>query len=580
MTLDAFIPTREQSDIVAHDRSAFIIACPGAGKTRVMVERCRGLTARTKGRRGVALLSFTNAAVHELETRLRHANLIVEPTFPDFVGTFDGFVWQFILAPFGIPECENAPRLIADLDRRIVQPFEKAHPLPLSCFDRATGEIVPALAKAKGYDVAKKAAGVRKASETVARTMRKRFRDRGEVDFEDVRSIARERLADRELSERLGNALAARFAEIIVDEAQDCNPHDLEIISWLRTAGIPIKVICDPHQSIYEFRGGVTDHLFAFRDKFEEEDRLPMTGNFRSNDNICKAIAMLRSHTTRGDIDKPVGRHKADQTPVHILSYKGAVSAAIGTRFRELATGHSFDLADCPILASTVDSGAKSIGQPRIEKTNDLSLRLASAVMEFHYGFDTGNQLEAIHRAHAVILSIQGRLAGKTYNQYLTSEQMTAETWRPKILSIVQQLRFDPSIDTTANGWLARARALIAPEMIANGLSIAQRLKSNRELASLLTVPPPASAASRTIHSVKGKEFPAVCVVMTTATAKGILDYLQTGEPAKTGEDARKLYVAASRAERLLVFASPRSQAARLKSHLETLHATVTLEEI
>jgi hypothetical protein len=40
---------------------------------------------------------------------------------------------------------------------------------------------------------------------------------------------------------------------------------------------------------------------------------------------------------------------------------------------------------------------------------------------------------------------------------------------------------------------------------------------------------PLSSHPVRAIHSVKGMEFPAVCVVMTTATAKGILDALTGG---------------------------------------------------
>lgn len=85
---------------------------------------------------------------------------------------------------------------------------------------------------------------------------------------------------------------------------------------------------------------------------------------------------------------------------------------------------------------------------------------------------------------------------------------------------------------------------------------------------------------ARTIHSVKGLEFPAVCVVTTAATLKGILDFLETGTPMEKAEDARELYVAASRAQKLLVFASPRTQADRFVSHLRKQGAEVTLTEI
>ncbi|MFQ6756909.1 UvrD-helicase domain-containing protein, partial [Cereibacter sphaeroides] len=64
----AYKPTLEQEAVVLHDGCAFVTACPGAGKTRTLVERARRLLA---DRRGVAVLSFTNAAVDVLEARLR-----------------------------------------------------------------------------------------------------------------------------------------------------------------------------------------------------------------------------------------------------------------------------------------------------------------------------------------------------------------------------------------------------------------------------------------------------------------------------------------------------------------------------
>lgn len=86
------------------------------------------------------------------------------------------------------------------------------------------------------------------------------------MGFDEARAIALERLKDETLAGRIAGALRGRFSEVIVDETQDCNPDDLTAISWLRDSGLPAKVVCDPHQAIYELRGGVTDHL---------EDRYP-----------------------------------------------------------------------------------------------------------------------------------------------------------------------------------------------------------------------------------------------------------------------------------------------------------------
>jgi hypothetical protein len=64
---------------------------------------------------------------------------------------------------------------------------------------------------------------------------------------------------------------------------------------------------------------------------------------------------------------------------------------------------------------------------------------------------------------------------------------------------------------------------------------------------------------------------------MTSQTAKGILDYLETGNSADHAENSREIYVAASRAERLLAIAIPKSQAKRLTDHISNTGAHVTV---
>jgi DNA helicase II / ATP-dependent DNA helicase PcrA len=141
-----FRPTPQQAQVVRHADSAFITACPGAGKTCVMAERARYILKPGPDSRGISFLSFTRAAVSELEIRLRQMALLGPGVFPHFVGTFDSFIWQFLVAPFGIPETEAAPRLVPDKASRLIQPFDQAQPLPLSCFDRVSGSINAATA--------------------------------------------------------------------------------------------------------------------------------------------------------------------------------------------------------------------------------------------------------------------------------------------------------------------------------------------------------------------------------------------------------------------------------------------------
>ena len=191
-----FRPTEQQREIIIHDGAAFISACPGAGKTRVLAERARRVLAKMPTGRGIAFLSFTGAAVFELGTRLRQDRILMSPVFPSFLGTFDTFVWRFLIAPFGVTGSTVRPRQIADMDTLSVRPFNNAHSLSLSCFDTTTHTILPEAAKKKGFDVLRKSAGQVKAYEKSAKRLRAALRERGHLTFDEGRDEAIRRLRD------------------------------------------------------------------------------------------------------------------------------------------------------------------------------------------------------------------------------------------------------------------------------------------------------------------------------------------------------------------------------------------------
>jgi DNA helicase-2/ATP-dependent DNA helicase PcrA len=577
VTADVYSPTKEQEAIILHAGHAFVRACPGAGKTRTMVERARQLLTEAGDRRGVAFLSFTNAAVNELEARLRSFRVLPAPLFPSFIGTFDRFLWQFLIVPFGVDGCNQAPRLVPDKSNwEVKPPFDGAQALKLKHFDRQTGSVITDKAAEVGF-APRKGPG---AWETTARKTIAWALSEGRLDFEDVRECVRKRLSDAAFAARVGAALAGRFREIVVDEAQDCNPADLEVIAWLRAAGIKVKVVCDPNQAIYAFRGGLTDELIKFSEKFDQADHLPMSGNFRSSPAICAAISQLRPPSTRSAPDVPVGRYKADTTQVHILSYGGAaVPAVIGTRFQLLAAALGIKPSHAPVVASTWASAGNAVGRAMPDAGNDKTLLLADAVMSFHFAFEAGNRREALVSLHRAVLLVRGHIQNLgAYSTHVTANGPDDGRWRAGIIAIGQELALRAG--ETPDQWLARAKALLNSDLIGDS-SIGQRLRANAKLTDVLAEISPTSLPARAIHAVKGLEFPAVCVVLVPKTTGGILDVLTgTSVDAKLVEDTRKIYVAASRAERLLAIATPKSRVAALKIILDAGGHPVQVSQI
>lgn len=78
-----------------------ILACPGSGKTTVLLAKLKLLSDRLPfpDGCGICVLSHTNVAVNELKNKLGDSsNLLL--SYPNFVGTIQVFINQFILFPF------------------------------------------------------------------------------------------------------------------------------------------------------------------------------------------------------------------------------------------------------------------------------------------------------------------------------------------------------------------------------------------------------------------------------------------------------------------------------------------------
>lgn len=81
-----------------------------------------------------------------------------------------------------------------------------------------------------------------------------------------------------------------------------------------------------------------------------------------------------------------------------------------------------------------------------------------------------------------------------------------------------------------------RAHSEFAKFVPKGGPSISQKLRNEARLENVLGAEPSTNLQARTIHEVKGKEYPAVCVVITTASLKSILTHLEDEPNDSWGE--------------------------------------------
>jgi DNA helicase II / ATP-dependent DNA helicase PcrA len=288
-------PTAEQSAFVEHTSEAFVQACPGGGKTRTIVQRVQRIAPGLPPRKGIAVLSFTNSAIEEILAKCRTLGLDAVARHPNFVGTFDAFLRQFFITPCGLQSVTVRPTVVdswntlgVEIRLRGSAAF-RGPGVSLDRFDPDTNAINPALIGHNGLRAHVQAN--RAAYQQLAQQARAAFRRKGYLSAADARVEVLARLEDRNWSASLGRAIAARFYEVIVDEAQDCNPLDLQLLTWLRGHGLRVTVVSDVDQTIYGFRQGDPPALATFAQAYGADNNLGFSGNFRSSPAMCRHAA-------------------------------------------------------------------------------------------------------------------------------------------------------------------------------------------------------------------------------------------------------------------------------------------------
>ncbi|MFI0020090.1 UvrD-helicase domain-containing protein [Streptomyces griseus] len=579
---------QRQQQAVQAPAPLFIRACPGAGKTRVLVDRhCQ--TPAGPRRAGRAMLSFTNRAADELRDRCSGSRPDLT-AFPHFIGTFDSFLWRYLVRPF-LPATPTWKHVLSwDQVPAAVVGYRR---VPLSSFvfrydptTRATRVDLPDSARLLANSKQPKADYLR-----FAETRRDLlWQSRGYMTGHEARIAALDHVRDPSVTKLLRH----RFFEVVVDEAQDCSDLDLAILEQLRRAGLPLVVVADPDQGIYEWNDARPDELRDFTDQLTHH--LELDGNWRSSPPVCRLAATLRPDA-RSVQDDPVGDHHEVAAPLLLLPY-GTHRTRASALLDVVASGEAFvayaaldGIAASGTLALAYRNSAiptaRSRPAPRFPKEHDATA-LAWAVTVF-----TAPETSAAARKHA--LSIASTLLHKYW--FPDAEESLAESLithgiQPAIMRrrAAQLLGALPLVDTTpARDWRSTARTVLKAQLPPTGerppppplkLLSLQNKHLDTAIGTLIGMPeddgqnvPTATMRSSTIHQAKGGEADAVLIHLPKP--QSVSELLQAwADPlisTETSELLRTYYVAITRARRLLALTYPLSQHSSMTAHLDTM---------
>ena len=551
-------PTDQQREAIFAEELEFLLrAAPGSGKTWTSCRRFIWRAAnwpRPVG--GLALLSFTNAAIREFKTATINVGQRDLLSDPNYVGTFDSFVERYILAPFGhlLTGADKRPRLFPgprpgdwnNTQLKVWRDGTGRQKIPVPAW-----EIIPYPEDMKLRFKSSIAFGnqpLAAAYKPVHRLLSLGYYTHAQRVF----------WACKLLIERphIAELLARRFREIIVDEAQDTNAWLLILLSLVRDNGAKITLIGDPDQCIFEFSMADATSLPNLKTKWSIPEK-PLSKSFRCNNQIAAAV-----RNVGGNADfTGVGDGATEWRRAFVVKQASTTFSDGLAAFQRLADQAGVSLNSAAVVCrahrqleslrgklnyTNLKGKAKDLAKAAFLRDSRHDYRGASQTVERIVRELTGDDplWERIdtdpnsRERMAVALAIWKFVKSP---ERLTPVSQLGDTWIPSIRKQLANLIEEIGLQCDAK---------LGHHIKTTGLSAAQKALPLFE--SVHEFP---EVRQDTIHQVKGESIDAVLVIGSTRFWNSVMAAVRSGDNT---EDRRLAYVAMTRARHLLVVGLPK----------------------
>lgn len=271
----------EQSEAVLEERSTFMVACPGSGKTRTLTYKLAYELSRLDGsRKFVAALTYTHRAADEIHERIEGLGV---NTSQLWIGTIHSFCLEWILRPYAIYEPDLAHGF------RIIDSHEQEKFLTELCKTQRgiTYWDCEYYYTENGYVLSCKDRTKHERLHAIFALYLRHLKDSRQIDFELILYYAFRLIRDQP---QIAKVLSSIFQWILIDEYQDTKRIQYEIVAAIVRAGATctrLFVVGDPNQAIFGSLGGFAMSVTELRQLcgVHLEERA-LTENYRSSDRL------------------------------------------------------------------------------------------------------------------------------------------------------------------------------------------------------------------------------------------------------------------------------------------------------
>jgi DNA helicase-2/ATP-dependent DNA helicase PcrA len=563
--------TTQQKNAVRCDENLMLTACPGSGKTRVIISKLSRAVDEVRATpRSVACITYTNAAVHEIEARLRQNIQPGDDVYYD-ICTIHSFCLNHIFRPFCflIDGYENGFKVLtpenADFEyyvTAICEQYGIHNPTSREFEDFTQLRVSP------GGEPVGNAIEHGALTPEIAIAYWKRIRKAGFIDFANIIYYS---LVLLKKYPHILSYVSSKFAWILVDEFQDTTDLQVEILTLIAQAGrTRFLLVGDPHQSIFRFAGARPDLADEFADRINARTDLSLSGNFRSSSPILahaeflfpRIPAMNALGPARRFNEVPIWQHGRNAFEV-ITDYFLPALEELGIPLGEAAILAPTWFSLFPLGRLLREYGISIVGpgaRPyrRNRQFAPLAEQICGYLMEPRPDAIAGIErtlfntlLDITGRAYFDIFSYQGRVIvfRLLYQaRELYDVNMGAIPWLEAAAGAFSQILLDEEyLSREEQNLFAMSVEEMEEDMRRNKVDLA-----NLTIDDLgIYASPDAALKLSTLHNAKGREYLAVAMI---DLHEGRIPFYQARTDEEIAEAKRLFYVGITRAKRLLLY--------------------------
>lgn len=289
--------------------STDVAACPGSGKTTVLLSKLKLLADRMpfENGAGICVLSHTNVAVNEIKTRLSdYADKLLG--YPNYIGTIQSFVDRFVTMPylrnvFGqnvqvVDSLTYAQHMLNKLQNnfkyKALNNFTKNKFEKGSQFLERINYIQALYTQADGALCISGKKGVLAGANTISAKqyndlVEDLLKNEGIIRYKDAYSYAKAAIDG--LPKSYTELFSSRFLYVFIDEYQDCDDIQRQALnSIFDSTKCAVFKIGDSDQAIYNSAEDST------LDWMPQEDFLPIMTSCRFSQEIANVICRLKKN--------------------------------------------------------------------------------------------------------------------------------------------------------------------------------------------------------------------------------------------------------------------------------------------